>query len=156
MDIKIDNLSDGKVLLLLEEHLADMYATAPPESVHALDVDELKSKDVTFFSCWLGYELMGCVAIKELTQTHAELKSMRTVSASRKLGVATNLLNHIIDTSRARGYQKLSLETGSDEYFKAARNLYEKFGFIYCEPFADYQPNPHSEFMTLLLNEELK
>ncbi|MCW8833870.1 MAG: GNAT family N-acetyltransferase [Colwellia sp.] len=154
MKIKIDDLSDGEVIKLLEEHLADMYATSPPESVHALDVDSLKSLDITFFSCWLGDELQGCLAVKQLTPHHIELKSMRTTSSSRKSGVATKLLTHVLNTAIDNGYQKVSLETGTQEFFLPARNLYEKFGFTYCEPFADYKVDPHSHFMTRKLAEK--
>ncbi|EGR1589647.1 GNAT family N-acetyltransferase [Vibrio parahaemolyticus] len=148
MEIKIDDLSGGEVFKLLEEHLADMYATSPPESAHALDVHALKSPDITFFSGWIGNELQGCLAIKQLTPQHIELKSMRTSSSSRKSGVATQLLAHVLNVAIDRGHQKVSLETGTHEFFQPARNLYEKFGFTYCAPFADYKLDPHSYFMT--------
>lgn len=151
MDIIIDSLEGGEVIGLLEEHLADMYATSPPESVHALDVNALKSPEITFFSGWRDGQLMGCVAIKQLDESHVELKSMRTSRHARKSGVATQLLQHALNVSTERGYQRVSLETGSEEYFLAARNLYEKFGFNYCEPFADYKPDPNSKFMTVEL-----
>ncbi|MFS1440901.1 GNAT family N-acetyltransferase [Vibrio sp. 10N.286.46.E10] len=149
--IKLDDLSGGEVIGLLEEHLADMYATSPPESVHALDLDGLKSPEITFFSAWKDSQLLGCVAIKELNTQHAELKSMRTSQFARKSGVASQLLQHVLDTAAIRKYQTISLETGSEDYFKAARNLYEKFGFGYCEPFADYILDPHSQFMSIEL-----
>lgn len=151
MEIKIDDLSGGEVIELLEEHLADMYATSPPESVHALDLDGLKSPEITFFSAWKGSQLLGCVAIKELDTQHAELKSMRTSQFARKSGVASKLLQHVLDTATARQYRRISLETGSEDYFKPARNLYQKFGFGYCEPFADYVLDPHSQFMSIEL-----
>ncbi|MDW6004090.1 GNAT family N-acetyltransferase [Vibrio mangrovi] len=151
MEIRIDSLDDGAVIHLLEEHLADMYATSPPESVHALDVASLKATSVTFFSGWRHGELLGCVAIKQLSDTHAELKSMRTATSARQQGVASMLLQHMIEVAKGRGYRRLSLETGSMAFFEPARKLYEKFGFSYCEPFADYQPDPNSMFMTLLL-----
>lgn len=151
MDIKIDDLSGGEVIELLEEHLADMYATSPPESVHALDIKDLKSPEITFFSAWKENQLLGCVAIKELDTQHAELKSMRTTQFARQSGVASKLLQHVLDTAAARQYQQISLETGSEDYFKPARNLYEKFGFDYCEPFADYELDPYSQFMTIEL-----
>ncbi|WP_375749647.1 GNAT family N-acetyltransferase [Vibrio sp. HN007] len=151
MEIKIDDLSGGEVLALLEEHLADMYATSPPESVHALDIDELKSPEITFFSAWLDEKLMGCVAIKQHSQELAEIKSMRTTTIARKSGVGSKLLQHILEESTSRGYQRISLETGAEDYFKPARALYEKFGFSYCDPFADYKPDPNSRFMTLSL-----
>ncbi|ASA57708.1 GNAT family N-acetyltransferase [Vibrio gazogenes] len=148
MEIKIDDLSGSEVIRLLEEHLADMYETSPAESAHALDVDALKSPEITFFSAWLGNELQGCLAIKQLTPEHIELKSMRTSRAARQSGVATQLLMHALDIATERGYQTVSLETGSHDFFRPARNLYEKFGFRYCGPFAHYQDDPHSRFMT--------
>lgn len=151
MEIKIDDLSGGEVIGLLEEHLADMYATSPPESVHALDIDALKSPEITFFSAWKDSQLLGCVAIKELDAQHAELKSMRTSQFARNAGVASQLLQHVLDTATSRQYQKISLETGSEEYFEPARNLYEKFGFDYCDPFADYKLDPYSQFMSIEL-----
>lgn len=151
IEIKLDDLSGGEVVELLEEHLADMYATSPAESVHALDLDGLKSPEITFFSAWKDSQLLGCVAIKELDTQHAELKSMRTSQFARNLGVASQLLQHVLDTANARQYRQISLETGSEEYFKPARNLYEKFGFGYCEPFADYELDPYSQFMSIEL-----
>ncbi|KWU01465.1 acetyltransferase [Vibrio toranzoniae] len=149
MEIKIDDLSGGEVIELLEEHLADMYATSPPESVHALDIKALKSPEITFFSAWKNNQLLGCVAIKELDHSHAELKSMRTSQFARQSGVASKLLQHALDTAIIRQYQRISLETGSEAYFKPARRLYEKFGFDYCEPFADYRLDPNSHFMSI-------
>ncbi|MCB1755099.1 MAG: GNAT family N-acetyltransferase [Gammaproteobacteria bacterium] len=151
MDIRIDNLDGREVIELLEEHLADMYATSPPESVHALDVEALRSPEITFFSAWKDGELMGCVAIKELDAGHGELKSMRTSAKARNTGVASGLLEYVLKVAIERGYGKLSLETGSGEYFKPARNLYGKFGFHYCEPFAEYRDDPESKFMSRVL-----
>ncbi|WP_163936995.1 GNAT family N-acetyltransferase [Paraferrimonas sp. SM1919] len=148
MEIKIDDLSGGEVIQLLEEHLADMYATSPPESVHALDVKELKSPDITFFSGWSNGELQGCLAIKQLTPQHIELKSMRTTQASRQSGVASRLLSHALNVAIDRGYTQVSLETGTQEFFIPARKLYEKFGFNNCGPFSHYKLDPHSHFMT--------
>ena len=54
MRIEIDNLERPQVIALLEEHLQDMYATSPPESVHALDVSKLKLPSITFWTGWDG------------------------------------------------------------------------------------------------------
>ncbi|EGQ8524501.1 TPA: GNAT family N-acetyltransferase [Vibrio parahaemolyticus] len=151
MRIEIDNLERQQVLALLEEHLQDMYATSPPESVHALDVSKLKLPSITFWTGWDGEQLLGCVAISQLEDGHAELKSMRTTPSARKQGVASRLLNHVIEQAKHQGIQRLSLETGSMAFFEPAHRLYEKHGFVYCEPFGDYQPDPNSRFMTLAL-----
>nr|WP_250210290.1 GNAT family N-acetyltransferase [Vibrio campbellii] len=137
---------------MLEEHLQDMYATSPPESVHALDLDKLKVPEVTFWTGWKGEQLLGCAAIKELDGQHAELKSMRTKPAARNQGVASQLLIHVIEHAKQKGLRRLSLETGSMEFFEPARLLYEKHGFVYCEPFGDYELDPNSQFMTLELS----
>ncbi|UDY84728.1 GNAT family N-acetyltransferase [Vibrio diabolicus] len=151
MRIEIDDLERPQVLALLEEHLQDMYATSPPESVHALDVSKLKLPSITFWTGWDGEQLLGCVAMSQLEDGHAELKSMRTTPSARKQGVASRLLNHVIEQAKHQGIQRLSLETGSMAFFEPAHRLYEKNGFAYCEPFGDYQPDPNSRFMTLAL-----
>lgn len=151
MDIRIDDLSGGEVIQLLEEHLADMYAVSPPECVHALDVEALKSPEITFFSGWVNGALQGCLAIKQLTPDHIELKSMRTSSTARQSGVASQLLRHVLSVAADRGYSYASLETGTQEFFLPARRLYEKFGFEYCGPFAHYKEDPYSCFMTRAL-----
>ncbi|MGY5738011.1 GNAT family N-acetyltransferase [Vibrio antiquarius] len=151
MRIEIDDLERPQVLALLEEHLQDMYATSPPESVHALDVSKLKLPSITFWTGWDGEQLLGCVAMSQLEDGHAELKSMRTTPSARKQGVASRLLNHVIEQAKHQGIQRLSLETGSMAFFEPAHRLYEKYGFAYCEPFGDYQPDPNSRFITLAL-----
>lgn len=160
MQIKLGLLRDEQVLALLKEHHQDMASHSPPESVHALDVSGLAAKEVTFWSVWQNNQqhvsfqaaqLAGCGALKELDLTHGEIKSMRTASQFLRQGVAQMLLNHIIAEARSRGYKKLSLETGSMPAFLPAKSLYEQFGFIECEPFADYKPDPYSVFLTLAL-----
>ena len=147
MEIKIDDLNGKAIFDLLNEHLTDMYAVSPPESVHALDISKLKKPEITFWSVWEGENLAGCGAIKELDATSAEIKSMRTAKPFRRRGVAATLLNHIVSEAAKRQYKTLYLETGSMEYFQPAVKLYESFGFSYCDPFADYVLDPYSVFM---------
>ncbi|BFT29036.1 GNAT family N-acetyltransferase [Alteromonas sp. D210916BOD_24] len=151
MQIKIDDLANGEVIALLEEHLSDMYATSPPESVHALDVEALKAPEITFFSAWHEGQLAGCVAIKILSDAEVELKSMRTVKAFRGKGVASQLLLFALEHAKIKGFRSVSLETGTQDYFTAARKLYQKFHFIDCGPFSHYTLDPNSHFMTRTL-----
>jgi putative acetyltransferase len=148
LNIKIDDLKGSEIFELLQEHLQNMFLHSPPESVHALDIEELRKPEITFWTVWENGELLGCGALKELDAQHAEIKSMRTASRHLRKGVAKNLLNHILEEARHRGYKRLSLETGSMEAFEPARQLYANFGFTYCEPFADYVLDPNSVFMT--------
>ena len=148
MDIRTDNLTGSRIRLFLEEHLEDMTRTSPPESIHALDLDGLRKPEVTFWSVWSNNELLGCGALKELNPRHGEIKSMRTASASRHQGVASRLLSYILEEARKRNYERVSLETGSMDFFAPARGLYVKFGFKKCDPFADYIEDPNSVYMT--------
>jgi putative acetyltransferase len=148
MDIELDDLEGSEIHQLLQEHLQNMKLLSPPESVHALDIDALRKPEITFWTVWENGELMGCGALKELDSQHAEIKSMRTSSSHLRKGVASHLLNHIIEEANHRRYRRLSLETGSMEAFEPARRLYAKFGFEYCGPFADYIEDPNSIFMT--------
>jgi putative acetyltransferase len=148
MEIKVDDLNGHEVSELLMEHLQSMRQISPPESVHALDVDGLRKPDITFWTAWENGELMGCGALKELDQQHGEVKSMRTSLRHRRRGVARNLLNHILEEARRRGYRRLSLETGSMKEFEPAHKLYASCGFNFCGPFADYIDDPNSVFMT--------
>lgn len=149
MRIELDDLSRPEVQALLREHLANMYELSPPESVHALDVEKLRSPDITFWTVWDGSLLLGCGALKELSLTHGEVKSMRTPTALRGRGAGRAVLTHIMGEARARGYRRLSLETGSHEAFKPAQNLYRSFGFISCGPFGGYADDPHKVFFSL-------
>ena len=133
---------------LLREHLQSMARHSPPESIHALDLEALRKPEITFWSVWEGAELVGCGALKELDAQHAEIKSMHTASSYLRKGVATRLLQHILDEAKRRCYLRISLETGSMDAFEPARKLYAKFGFTYCGPFATYVEDPNSVFMT--------
>ncbi len=151
MQIEIDDLSRAAVHALLQEHLDNMYALSPPESVHALDLARLKSPDITFWTGWQDGQLLVCGALREWDATHAEIKSMRTPQALRRRGAGRALLAHILQHARDKGYRRISLETGPASTFAAAHQLYASFGFHLCGPFGDYQPDPHSVFMTLEL-----
>jgi putative acetyltransferase len=149
--IVVDDLAGPEIARFLDEHVREMLSISPPESKHALDLDGLRRPEIIFWSVLDGDTLVGCGAIKSLDAGHAEVKSMRTASARKRSGIASLMLGHIITEARRMGFSRLSLETGSDEFFLPARRLYEKFGFRYCEPFADYRPDPLSVFMTRTL-----
>jgi putative acetyltransferase len=149
VQIVVDDLSGPQIAAFLDEHVQEMRSITPsPDSKHALDLDDLRQPEITFWSVTDDATLVGCGAIKRLDARHAEVKSMRTAPARRRDGIAALLLGHIIAEAKRMGFTRLSLETGSYEFFLPARKLYEKFGFDYCAPFADYQADPNSVFMT--------
>jgi putative acetyltransferase len=152
MRIEVDDLSRPQVHALLEEHLRNMHELSPPEQVFALDLSKLRARDITFWTVWVDQELVGCGALKELSPTHGEIKSMRTPVFARGRGAGRAILAHIIEMAKQRGYAKLSLETGTHIAFEPAHNLYRSKGFVLSGPFAGYLPNEHSVFMELRLS----
>ncbi|MBA8808042.1 putative acetyltransferase [Promicromonospora sukumoe] len=152
MQISPDSPAADDVRRLLDEHLTDMFATSPAESVHALDHTALLAPSVTF---WTARDddgtLLGCGALKELDGTSGEIKSMRTAGPARGRGVASALLDVVLAEAERRGYARVSLETGTQDYFAPARRLYTRHGFAECGPFGSYVLDPNSVFMTLEL-----
>jgi putative acetyltransferase len=146
--IAVDDLTSPVTIAFLEDHVTQLRALSPPESTHALDLDGLRAPGVVFWSARDGDEVVGCAALKPLDVTHAEVKSMRTSSGRARQGIATLLLETVIEHARDAGFRRLSLETGSETFFAPARALYARHGFVECEPFGDYRPDPLSVFMT--------
>ena len=136
--IRTDDLTSPAVLALLREHLAAAAAHSPPGCVHALDVGALRGGDVTFWSVWREGDLAGIGALKELDPIHGELKSMRTAREHLRQGVAATLVTHMLEVAKARGYRRVSLETGAMDEFAPAHAFYASVGFTPCEPFGEY------------------
>ena len=152
MNIACGGLDNLRVQTLLAHHVNTARTETAPGSAHALDLEDLRSGDVTFWAAWDGDHLLGVGALKRLSSTHGEIKSMHTVETQRRSGIATAMLRHIIDVARTTGLTRLSLETGSWAYSNPARSLYRKHGFAECGPFGDYVADPNSVFMTLELD----
>jgi len=149
------DLTDPDVVAFLEAHVAQLRSMGPPESTHVLDLSGLRARGMRFYTAYDGVggerELVGCAALKDLGERHAELKSMRTAPHRTREGIARRLLVHVLDEARSSGFGRVSLETGSDAFFHAAHGLYRAHGFVECEPFGSYRPDPLSVFMTLEL-----
>ena len=151
MEIRIDDLRGPEIVALLAEHLDCMAQVSPPRSRHALNLEQLRQPDITFWTIWVENQIAGCAALKEIDATHGEVKSMHTARAHLRQGLASTLLQHIVAEAKRRGYSRLSLETGSLPYFEPARALYRKAGFKECEAFAGYVPDPNSSFFTRVI-----
>lgn len=151
MRIVVDDLTNPAVIELLALHLQRMHENSPPGNVFALDLDGLRSLDVTLWTAWEDDALMGCGALKELDPSHGEVKSMRTADAFLRRGVAAAILDHMVGEARARGYERVSLETGTGPAFDAAHVLYERAGFVPCGPFGSYRVTEFSAYFTLTL-----
>jgi putative acetyltransferase len=153
MRIVEGDLSDPRVVNLLHTHLISARAQTAPGSAHALDLSALQSPDISLWTIWDDETLMAVGALKRLSAEHGEIKSMHTAESMRRKGAGRAMLRHIIATARARGMLRLSLESGSWEYFRPAHALYRSHGFVECPPFANYVPDPNSVFMSLNLRE---
>ncbi len=146
------DFTDAQVIALLREHLTGMRASSPACAVHALDLSGLQTPDITFVTAWAGDVLLGCGALKELDVTHGELKSMRTATAHLRKGVGAALLEHLLSLARARGYRRVSLETGTGPSFEPALALYRRCGFHRCGAFGEYEASAFNQFLSLELH----
>lgn len=141
-------LDDPRVIALVEHHAASARAATPGGEGHSFFADRLRAPDIRFFAAWIGEEVVGIGALKELGAGEGEVKSMHTVAAARGQGIGEAILNRIADAAREDGLTRLSLETHPGDHFAAAIALYRRFGFSDCPPFADYALDPASLYMT--------
>jgi putative acetyltransferase len=153
MDITITEESPlgADLRLLFERHTADMHADTPPESIHMMDASELAIPEVRFFVMRDVGMPVGMGAFKRIDAAHAEIKSMHVLAERRGRGLSRQMLEHLLDEAKVTGYRRLSLETGVQTTFIAARALYAKAGFTECPPFEGYWDDPNSVFMTKVL-----
>ena len=145
------NFDNPKVNELLVKHFNELKSVSPAGSTHVLDIAGLKDQTIKFWSLWEGNELIGCGALKFLENDNGEFKSIRVVDKFRKKGNGVKIINHLIDQAIKLGIKKLSIETGSGEFFKPARKLFKICGFKKCKPFAHYKSDPNSCYMSLFL-----
>lgn len=147
LNFRVDDLSGDASRALVRKHLEGMHQNSPPESVHALGIDQLRQPGVTLWSGWIGDELVVIGALKRLDAQNGEIKSMRVEEAWLGKGIGWLMLNHITQAAQRAGMKMLWLETGSSDAFVPALELYASAGFVRCEPFGDYTDDPFSVFM---------
>lgn len=152
MRIVEGGLDDPRVADLVKIHQARARTETAPGSSHALDPGGLRAPGITFWTIWNDDALLGCGALRILSPGHGEVKSMYTVEAQRGQGVGGAMLRNIIAVARSRGLTRLSLETGSWDYFKPSHAFYQRHGFVPCGPYEHYKDDPNSVFFTLDLN----
>ena len=145
------NFDNSEVNDLLKKHFIELRSVSPAGSTHVLDIDGLKDPSIKFWSLWENNKLIGCGALKFLEKNHGEFKSIRVADEFRKKGIGERIIEHLIEEAKKLEISKLSIETGAGEFFLPARNLFSKFGFKLCPPFAHYKEDPHSRYYTLNL-----
>jgi putative acetyltransferase len=144
----VGDLDSSDVRALLAMHYGVMKSISPHRACHVLPLDGLRDPAITFWAARENGELVGVGALKELASDHGEVKSMRTTHRALGRGVGRAMLQHIVDEAKARGYKRLSLETGGSKPFEAAIALYESEGFTRCGPIAGYPDTPFSRFFS--------
>ncbi len=145
------NFDNSEVNNLLKKHFIELRSVSPAGSTHVLDIDGLKDSSIKFWSLWENNKLIGCGALKFLEKNHGEFKSIRVADEFRKKGVGVRIINHLVEEAKKLKIEKLSIETGAGKFFLPARNLFSKFGFKTCPPFAHYKEDSNSCYYTLNL-----
>ena len=144
-----NNFDHPEVNSLLTKHFIELRSVSPEGSTHVLDIPRLKISSIKFWSLWDNDQLLGCGALKFLSETHGEFKSIRVADKYRKKGMGEKIISHLIAEAKKIGIKKLSIETGAGEFFLPARKLFMKFGFKSCNPFAHYKEDPNSCYFDL-------
>ena len=142
------NFDNSEVNNLLKKHFIELRSVSPAGSTHVLDLEGLKDPTIKFWSLWENEELIGCGALKFLDNYHGEFKSIRVADKFRKKGFGEKIIFHLIEEAKKLKIKKLSIETGSGNFFKSARELFKKFDFEPCKPFAHYKEDPNSCYYT--------
>ena len=142
------NFDNSEVNNLLKKHFIELRSVSPSGSTHVLDLEGLKDPTIKFWSLWENEDLIGCGALKFLDNQHGEFKSIRVADKFRKKGFGEKIIFHLIEEAKKLKIKKLSIETGSGNFFKSARELFKKFDFEPCEPFAHYKEDPNSCYYT--------
>ena len=143
------NFDNSEVNNLLKKHFIELRSVSPAGSTHVLDIDGLKDPSIKFWSLWENNKLVGCGALKFLEKNHGEFKSIRVADEFKKKGIGERIINHLIGEAKKLKISKLSIENGAGDFFLPARNLFSKFGFKSCPPFAHYKDDPNSCYYTL-------
>lgn len=151
MEIRPGDLDDRRIIALLDVHVTTALAHTAPRSGHALDHAALKAPDIRFFAAWQGDALLGVGAIRDLGGGLGEVKSMHVAQDGRRRGTGAAILRHLVGVACEQGMTRLSLETGSWDYFRPAHALYRRHDFMECAPFGDYRTDPNSLFFTRAL-----
>ena len=143
------NFDNPEVNELLKKHFVELRSVSPAGSTHVLDTNGLKDPSIKFWSLWENNKLIGCGALKFLDKDHGEFKSIRVADEFRNKGIGERIINHLIEEAKKLKISKLSIETGSGDFFLPARKLFAKFGFKKCPPFAHYKEDPNSCYYSL-------
>tara|TARA_S200000501_G_scaffold251115_1_gene235345 strand:- start:22 stop:477 length:456 start_codon:yes stop_codon:yes gene_type:complete len=143
------NFEDPEVNQLLKKHFVELRSVSPKGSTHVLDIEGLQNKSIKFWSIYEHHKLIGCGALKFLDSNHGEFKSIRVADSFRKKGYGKKVISVLFEKSKELGINKISVETGSGEFFLPARRLFKEFGFEECEPFGHYVNDSNSCYMSL-------
>tara|TARA_B100000575_G_scaffold56276_1_gene42315 strand:- start:845 stop:1303 length:459 start_codon:yes stop_codon:yes gene_type:complete len=146
-----NNFDNPQVNELLKTHFIELKSVSPEGSSHVLDIEGLKVPSIKFWSLWENNDLIGCGALKILSENHGEFKSIRVANRFRQKKYGEKIIDHLIEKSKNQGIKKLSVETGAGEFFAPARKLFKNFGFKECKPFAHYKEDPNSCYYNLNL-----
>jgi len=151
IEISTEKSLTDELATLLQAHWLFCTANTPIEHVYALDASKLFTPDITVFGARVHGELVGVGALRILDAEHAELKSMHTLAKSRGLGLGKAMVSHIEEFAKGQGVKRISLETGTNDAFKPARELYKSLGYQDCDAFGDYVLSEDNMCMTKLI-----
>ena len=148
------NFDHPEVNKLLTNHFIELRSASPEGSAHVLDIAGLKVSSIKFWSLWKNDKIFGCGALKILDKDHGEFKSIRIHDNFKNQGKSIKIIEHLIDEAKKLKIKRISLETGAGKFFEPARKLFKRCDFRPCKPFAHYEEDVNSIYLTKLIDHE--
>ena len=90
-------------------------------------------------------EVLGMVAYHRHNESRCEMKRLYVRPKARGLHLGETLVKEIVSHARKAGYKEMVLDTITP--LKSAIHLYEKHGFIQCDPYYD---NPMDDVIYMM------
>ncbi len=127
---------------LIRELDTEIGALYPGLPINGIDVAEFERAGGYFVIAREADCTVGCGAFRPVGGQCAEIKRMFVRASARRRGIARQILRHLEEEVRRRGFRSIVLETGCDN--SEALALYEAEGYFPIPAFLGYVGSPIS------------
>jgi putative acetyltransferase len=134
--------SDEEARALMRELDAEIAALYPGSLISGIDEAEFEKSGGYFVIAQQGNRTIGCGGFRPVDEECVEIKRMFVRPEVRRRGGARQILRHLEEEVRRRGFRSTVLETGCDN--AGAIALYESEGYSHIPEFPGCQGIPVS------------
>jgi putative acetyltransferase len=127
---------------LIRELDAEIAALYPGTPIDGIDVTQFEASGGYFVIAKDSDGAVGCGGFRRVDERCVEIKRLFVRASARRRGIAREILRHLEEETRRRGYRSMVLETGEDN--AAAIALYKSEGYFPIPAFLGYVGIPIS------------